>query len=94
MEWKHLFKACCASVVMAFAVKFCYDTTFAAWGLNAVSTFGAAIVGFAVYLVAMLVIGGIGEEDMARVPIVGRTFIRVLRRIGVFKAPEEDATEK
>ena len=33
----------------------------------------------------MLFIGGIGEEDMARVPMIGRVAIRFLRRIGVFK---------
>ena len=91
MEWKHLFKACCASVVMAVAVKLFYDTTFAAWGINAVSTFGATFVGCAVYIAAMLVIGGIGEKDMERVPMVGHTFIRFLRKIGVFKAQEESA---
>ena len=91
MEWKHFFKACCASVVMAIAVKLFYDTTFAAWGINAVSTFGATFVGCVVYIAAMLVIGGIGEEDMERVPMVGHTFIRFLRKIGVFKTPEESS---
>ena len=91
MEWKHFFKACCASVVMAIAVKLFYDTTFAAWGINAVSTFGATFVGCVVYIAAMLVIGGIGEEDMERVPMVGHTFIRFLRKIGVFKTQEESA---
>ena len=91
MEWKHFFKACCASVVMAIAVKLFYDTTFAAWGINAVSTFGATFVGCVVYIAAMLVIGGIGEEDMERVPMVGHTFIRFLRKIGVFKMQEESA---
>ena len=91
MEWKHFFKACCASVVMAIAVKLFYDTTFAAWGINAVSTFGATFVGCVVYIAAMLVIGGIGEEDMERVPMVGHTCIRFLRKIGVFKTQEESA---
>ena len=91
MEWKHFFKACGASVVMAIAVKLFYDTTFAAWDINAVSTFGATFVGCAVYIAAMLVIGGIGEEDMERVPMVGHTFIRFLRKIGVFKTTEETA---
>ena len=71
-------------------VKLFYDTTFAAWGINAVSTFGATFVGCAVYIAAMLVIGGIGEEDMERVPMVGHTFIRFLRKIGVFKVPEAE----
>ena len=76
---------------MAFAVKAFYDVTLAAWGINAVSTFGSVFAGCAVYIAAMLLIGGIGEEDMERVPMVGHTFIRILRKIGVFKTPEESA---
>ena len=55
-----------------------------------VVTFGATFVGCVVYIAAMLVIGGIGEEDMERVPMVGHTFIRILRRVGVFKTPTEN----
>ena len=94
MEWKHLFKALCASAVMALFVKAFYDVTLTAWGINAVSTFGAVFVGCAVYIAVMLFIGGIGEEDMARVPMLGRVSIRFLRRIGVFRAePTEEPSE-
>lgn len=92
MEWGHLAKAIAASVVMAGAVKLFYDLTMAAWAINAVSTFGATFFGCAVYIAVMLIIGGIGEEDMERVPMLGRVSIRFLRRIGVFKTPAEDTT--
>lgn len=85
MEWGHLLKAIGASVVMAAAVKLFYDLSLSAWGVGAVSTFGAVLVGCGVYIAAMLLIGGIGEEDMARVPMIGSVSIRFLRRIGVFK---------
>ena len=90
MEWGHLFKAIGASAIMAAAVKFSYDFSLAAWKINALSTFGAVFLGCAVYIAVMLLSGGIGEADMARVPLLGRISIRFLRRIGVFKtSPEE-----
>lgn len=92
MEWGHLAKAVGASVVMAGAVKLFYDFTMSAWAINAVSTFGATFFGCAVYIAVMLIIGGIGEEDMARVPMLGRVSIRFLRRIGVFKTPAEEVS--
>ena len=49
------------------------------------ATFGAVFVGCVVYLAVMLLIGGMGEADMARVPMVGTVSIRFFRRIGVFK---------
>ena len=39
----------------------------------------------------MILIGGILEEDMQRIPMIGRYSIRFLRAIGVFKAKKETA---
>ena len=87
MEWGHLLKVAAASVVMAFAVEMFYSLSLDAWGINAISTFGATFFGSAVYIAVMIIIGGIGEEDMARIPMLGRVTIKILRKIGVFKAP-------
>ena len=74
---------------MAGAVELFYNFTMNAWGILAISTFGATFFGSAVYIAVMIIIGGIGEEDMARVPMLGRVTIKFLRRIGVFKTPAE-----
>jgi stage V sporulation protein B len=85
MEVGQLVKTIGASAVMAAAVKLFYDLTMTVWSVNAISTFGAVFVGCAVYIGVMILIGGIGEADMERVPMLGRVSIRFLRRIGVFK---------
>jgi stage V sporulation protein B len=85
MEIPQLVKTMISAGAMAIAVKLFYDGTMAAWSLNAVSTFGAVLAGCIVYIAAMLLIGGIMEEDMERIPLLGRVSIRFLRRIGVFK---------
>jgi len=76
--------------VMAVAVKLFYSMTMGAWNINAISTFGATFFGCAVYIGMMLAIGGITEEDMERVPMLGRVSIRFLRKIGVFKTPADE----
>ena len=74
---------------MAGGVKLFYDFTMAAWGINAISTFGAVFAGIAVYILVLLLIGGILEEDMARIPMIGRVSIRLLRKAGVFKTKDD-----
>lgn len=89
MEWGHLLKAMSASAVMALAVKIFYDFSASVLGIESIAIFGAVFLGCIVYIAVMLLIGGIGEEDMAKVPILGRVSIRFLRRLGVFKKPRE-----
>ena len=86
MEIPQLLKTVVAAAVMAAAVYFFYDFTMAWWQIGAISTFGAVIFGCAVYIAVMLVIGGLQEDDLQRMPMIGRVGIKFLRRIGVFKA--------
>jgi len=37
----------------------------------------------------MLLTGGLREDDLERIPMIGRFGIKFLRRIGVFKAKAE-----
>ena len=87
MELGQLVKTIASSVVMAVAVKGFYDITMGWWAIGAISTFGAVFFGCFVYILVMVLIGGILEEDMAKIPMIGRYSIRVLRAIGVFKKP-------
>ncbi|MDY4475877.1 putative polysaccharide biosynthesis protein [Mitsuokella jalaludinii] len=85
MEIPQLMKTIFAAAVMAAAVYFFYEWTYAWWALGVISTFGAVFFGCFVYIVVMLLIGGLLEEDLVRIPLIGRIGIRILRRIGVFK---------
>ena len=85
IEVPQLVKTVISSVVMAVAVKGFYDLTMAWWAIGAVSTFGAVFFGCFVYILVMVLIGGILEEDMAKIPMIGKYSIRALRAIGVFK---------
>ena len=89
MEIPQLLKTIVASAIMAAAVYFFYDFTMAWWQMGAVSTFGAVFFGCAVYIAVMLVIGGLKEDDLERMPMIGRIGIKFLRKIGVFKAEKK-----
>lgn len=85
MEIPQLLKTIAAAAVMAVAVYFFYDWTFAWWHIGVISTFGAVFFGCTVYIAVMLLIGGLREDDLTRMPMIGRIGIKFLRRIGVFK---------
>ncbi len=87
IELVQLLKTVFAAAIMAVSVYFFYNWTMDQLGSNVISTFGAVPVGCLVYLVVLLMIGGMLEEDIARIPMIGRHSIGFLRKIGVFKAP-------
>ena len=84
-DFAHLLKTIVSAGVMAAATKFFYDLTLAEWNLEVVSLFGAVLFGCAVYLATMALIGGMEEEDMKRIPLVGSAGVKLFRRLGIFK---------
>ena len=86
MELGQLFKTICAAAVMSIVVKFFYEFTAAQWHIEVFSTFGAVIVGCVVYVATLAAIGGVLEEDMARIPMIGKFAIKIFRRLGIFKS--------
>lgn len=90
IEVLQLLKTMFAAAIMAVSVYFFYNWTMAQLGSNVFSTFGSVPVGCLVYLVVLLMIGGMLEEDIARIPMIGSYSIRFLRKIGVFKTVEND----
>ncbi|MBR4904793.1 MAG: polysaccharide biosynthesis protein [Selenomonadaceae bacterium] len=86
MEVGQLFKTICASGTMALVVKFFYDLTIAEWQMEIFSTFGAIFAGCIVYVATLAMIGGLLEEDMARIPMIGRFGIKIFRKLGIFKS--------
>ncbi|WP_298593593.1 polysaccharide biosynthesis protein [uncultured Mitsuokella sp.] len=85
MEFVQLLKTIFSAAIMAGAVYFFYDWTFAWWGIGTISTFGAVFFGCFIYIAAMLLTGGLVEGDLVRIPLIGRIGIRLLCRIGVMK---------
>ncbi|MCR5176262.1 MAG: polysaccharide biosynthesis protein [Anaerovibrio sp.] len=88
MELPQFLKTIIAAAVMAAAVWYFYDYTIAALGSNVIATFGSCLVGFAVYLAVLLLIGGMLEEDMARIPMIGRFGIKAMYKLGVYKGTQ------
>ena len=86
IELLQLIKTICSAGIMACAVHFFYAWTLAWWGIAAISTFGAVFFGCFVYVAAMILLRGLIEEDLRRLPMVGAVGIRFLQRIGVYKA--------
>jgi len=85
LEVGQLLKTVAASAVMAAATYGFYVQSLALLGLPVFSTLAAVAVGCGVYIAVMLVIGGLREDDLERIPMIGRFGIRLLRRIGIFK---------
>ncbi len=89
IEMGQLLKTIASSAVMALATKAFYDFTMSWWAIGAVSTFGAVFFGCFVYIMVMILIGGIKEEDMSRIPMIGKYSIRVLKKMGIFREKKE-----
>jgi stage V sporulation protein B len=89
MELGQLFKTIIAALVMAAATHVFYVQPMALLGSAIVATFGAVFFGCGVYIAVMLLIGGLREDDLVRIPMIGRFGIKFLRRIGVFKTKAE-----
>ncbi len=85
IELGQLFKTICAALVMSVVVKFFYDLTAAQWHMEIFSTFGAVGAGCIVYVATLAMIGGLLEEDMARIPMIGKFGIKIFRKLGIFK---------
>ena len=88
MELLQLFKTMAAVAFMAGAVYLFYSFVMSTLAVNAVATFGSVFVGVIVYVAALILVRGLLEEDMARIPFIGSLSIRFLRRIGIFRSVE------
>ena len=88
MELLQLFKTMAAAAFMAGVVYLFYSFVMSTLAVNAVATFGSVFVGVIVYVAALILVRGLLEEDMARIPFIGSLSIRFLRRIGIFRSVE------
>lgn len=82
---KDLFKTCTAVALMGAAVVFSYDLVMTQLASNTLSTALAILIGVVVYGIALVLLGAVAEEDLARVPKVGAPLARMFRKIGLLR---------
>lgn len=85
LDLKSLVKPSIAAVTMGGVIYFSYDAIMAATAQLALATLTAMALGVVVYGGVLLVIGGISENDMKQVPMIGSRLIPLLRKFGVLK---------
>jgi len=74
-----------AAAAMGAVVLFTYDAVMTRTLHNTLSTLVAITCGGAVYALAILVIGGVGERDIERIPRVGPQVVKMLRLLGFLR---------
>jgi stage V sporulation protein B len=57
-------------------------------------TLGLVALGGAVYLIVLLVAGGIREEDLRRLPRIGEALVRTLRRLRLLRSPQRGGADR
>lgn len=85
LELKQVVKTILATAAMGFVLYFGYAYILAYIPSNAAATFGAIAAGCAVYAVCLILLGGINQNDVERVPMIGAAATKMLKAIGVFK---------
>lgn len=86
MEFKQVMKTIVATAAMGLVIHMTYSYLFGSLTGNAVATFSSILTGGCVYIAVLILLGGISESDVERVPMLGAVTIRLLQRFGVFKS--------
>ena len=84
LEIKQVIKTVVATLAMGIMIHFAYLYILSV-SSNAIATFGAIIAGCIIYAVSLILLGGINQSDVERVPMLGKYIIKILKRFGVFK---------
>jgi len=85
MEMKSLAKTVVASVAMGGVIYIVYDVLMMQTASNALSTIMGLFFGVIVYGAVLLLVGGIGEEDIKQIPLFGARLAPILRKFGLIK---------
>jgi len=85
MEMKSLAKTVVASVAMGGVIYIVYDVLMMQTASNALSTIMGLFFGVIVYGAVLLLVGGIGEEDIKQIPLFGARLALILRKFGLIK---------
>ena len=84
LELKQLTKTIVAAGLMAIGTNIIYSILLDYTSSLFVATIAAMISGITIYMLSMIVMRGLLEDDLAKVPMLGSIVVRLLKRIGVF----------
>jgi stage V sporulation protein B len=85
LDVKDTLKTSAAAAVMGLVCLGLYELLFAYGVGNTVSTLAAIVVGGGVYAVMLLLVGGIGERELAKVPKIGPPVAVFLKKIHLLR---------
>lgn len=85
LDLKQIGKTLVATALMGAALHFGYMYIMMWTSLNSAATFGSIFIGTIVYIAVLLVMGGLSEQDVRSVPMIGSFMMKMLTRLGVFK---------
>ncbi len=85
MELTQVMKNIIAALIMAAALYLSYHLILTRFGSNAIATLSSVLIGAIIYIIVLIAVKGLLEDDLAAVPVIGKITIRGLRKLGVFK---------
>lgn len=86
MDRKKLGKNIMAAGIMGISIELLYQMTVKRGIGDAEATLLLISLAAVIYLVSLVLLGGIGEQDIARIPLVGTKLVRVFLQFGLLKA--------
>lgn len=85
LDVTQIMKNMAATAGMGAALYFGYQYIWLLTALNSAATFGSIFIGTIVYIAVLLLLGGLSEQDVRSVPMIGGVMIKLLKRLGAFK---------
>lgn len=86
MDWQVLWKCVFAAIIMGASIDGIYQFTVAGGVSAAIATFGVMCLATVIYGAVLLLLGGLTDRDISRIPFLGSKLSQLLMRLGVLKA--------
>jgi stage V sporulation protein B len=82
---KDTLKTVAAAIIMGAVVLLTYDAVMAKTLHNTMATLASVCIGAIVYSIILLLLGGIEQEDIEKLPKIGSKLARLLTKIGILR---------
>ena len=85
MDWQGIWKCVLAAIVMGASIDVIYQFMVVGGVSDAVATFGVMCLAAIIYGAVLLLLGGVTERDVSRMPFFGSRLSQLLTRLGLLK---------